>query len=339
MFTVVDLRGIPDADDRGAAYGAAAAVEIGRTIEFYRWLLTAMLGRPWDALRDDVGDLMAEAAVATPTAVAVLEGIGHGSGHAVADLSVVSCRSELMARASIATAECTALRHPGGLAQTWDWFIAQRQACVIVRTDRMVTLTEAGMPAKIGCNADGLALTLNFLATTPAPTRPGVPVHLLIAELLEGACSVGAALDRLDATPFACSATIGLADDDGRSAFVELTPHARPAVLDDADGTAHTNHCLAPTLAGSDVAGPLLDNSRRRLRRATQLLAEGVTVGDVLSDTAERASSIDVAAQPDDGHPAALGTVAAVVIDTARRAIAVAPSRPSQTGFVQDVAV
>ena len=110
-------------------------------------------------------------------------------------------------------------------------------------------------------------------------------------------------------------------------------------MLDDADGTAHTNHCLAPTLAGSDVAGPLLDNSRRRLRRATQLLAEGVTVGDVLSDTAERASSIDVAAQPDDGHPAALGTVAAVVIDTARRAIAVAPSRPSQTGFVQDVAV
>lgn len=336
---IVDLRGIDDPAGRGEAYGAAASERIARCIDFYRWLLPAMLARPWEAIRNECTELVAAAADATPDALDLLRATAAAAGQEPRDLEVVACRSELMARAAIPTAECTAIRHRDGLAQTWDWFTVQREALVIVRTDRMATLTEAGMPAKAGANVDGLAITLNFLATAPPPTTPGAPIHLLIAELLEQASSVRSAIDRLLRSPIACSATIGLADPSGDAAFVELTPHRPPAVLDAATTPVHTNHCLAPELAGADRPGPLLDESIRRLARAQALVSDGLTPHVVLADRPDGGPSVDVSPVPGAPAQVALGTVAAVVIDVQQRTLAIAPSRPSVSGFVQRIAL
>lgn len=293
-----------------------------------------MLGRDWASVCEGAAPFLREASATIPDVVCHVRGVAKGCGLDAAELFAVNARSELMALARVATAECTVIGRPGVLAQNWDWFTRQRDGCSIVRTDRFVTFTEAGMPAKVGLNRDGLAITLNFMITTPPPDRAAPPIHLLIAHVLESCRSVGDAASLLLRTPVACSATIGLADDGGDIAFIELTPHRRGAIDLAAVPPVHTNHCLGGALAGADLPGPLLASSMARLRRARCLLEDGVPVESILADTADPRSALDIAAP---AGALAIGTVASIVMDLRRRALVVAPGRPSEAGFVQSV--
>ncbi len=335
---VVDVRGIRDPHERGIAYGKAATQEIMHTLEFYQRLLPKMVGHPWQVLCEGVAGLLSAAEASVPDAVQHVRGIAAGCGVEFVDLFVVNSRSELMARAGVSTNECTAIGVDHILAQTWDWFTRQRNGCVIVQSDRFITLTEAGMPAKIGLNADGVGLTLNFMTTKWPPAAPGTPIHLLIADALDRCSTADETVSLLLGTDVACSATVGVADPSGNGCwFVELMPGSRHEAVAIKSPAVHTNHCIADRLEGSDVAGRVLNNSHRRFVRARSLLAAGAEVETVLTDTVDPASAIDIPVHPRARPSAQMGTVAAVVMDLAQRRMRVAPGRPSEVGFVQEV--
>ncbi|MBK8740163.1 MAG: hypothetical protein IPM02_11800 [Betaproteobacteria bacterium] len=70
------------------------------------------------------------------------------------------------------------------LAQNWDWIGAQLPAVVLLRVTGedgryLLTLTEAGMLAKIGMNERGLGVCLNISARSTTDWRPACRCVLL----------------------------------------------------------------------------------------------------------------------------------------------------------------
>lgn len=124
------------------------------------------------------------------------------AGTDLEDLLVLNARSELLSvvRAGRRPGGCTVVAEPGVLGQTWDWFGRQRQAVVVLRVRGLLTLTEAGMLAKVGINEHGLAVGLTYLASRSdgVPGAGTLPVHAVLRALLERSRSVAAALATLD---------------------------------------------------------------------------------------------------------------------------------------------
>jgi isopenicillin-N N-acyltransferase-like protein len=134
------------------------------------------------------------------------------------------------------------------LAQNWDWIGEQRASLVVLRiTDddgtQRITLTEAGMLAKIGLNDRGVGVCLNILRSNDDGRKPGMPVHVLLRRLLE--CdSVDDACAVAQSVTHGASSNILVADADGHAASLELSPRD-VAIVAPANGTlAHTNHYL-----------------------------------------------------------------------------------------------
>ena len=228
--------------------------------------------------------------------------------------------------------ECTLVACDGRIGQTWDWFVGQLPASVVWRAPRFAAFAEAGMPPKIGVNSDGVAVTLIFLSTRLPVDPTGVPVHTILHHLLERASSTADAVDRLLGVRAAGCAAIGVLDPSGEAAVIELAPHVGTGLAAAAQPFVHTNHCVAPSLAGLDTPGLLLDNSEARLTRACMLTDGGARIEDVLCD--------------DDGpHPIALeavgdlGTVVAIVIDVHARVLHIASGNPARVAFNETVAL
>src|SRR6185295_4403687 len=114
------------------------------------------------------------------------------------------------------------------LAQNWDWIGEQRESLIVLRvTDeagrQVVTLTEAGMLAKIGLNDRGVGVCLNILRSVDDGKKPGLPVHVLLRHLLDCG-SVDAATAAAQAITHGASSNILTADAGGRAASLELSP-------------------------------------------------------------------------------------------------------------------
>jgi isopenicillin-N N-acyltransferase-like protein len=86
-----------------------------------------------------------------------------------------------------------------------------------------LTLTEAGMLAKIGMNTLGFGICLNILRSVGDGKQAGVPVHVLLRALL-GCRSVGDAISLAGKLSFAASSNVLCADVRGDAASLELSP-------------------------------------------------------------------------------------------------------------------
>lgn len=162
------------------------------------------------------------------------------------------------------------------LAQTWDWQGDQRAACVLLRIispdqPPILTLTEAGMVAKIGLNGAGVAVGLNLLRSQADGQRQGMPVHILLRQMLQ-TTSVAAARELAERIPASGSSCITLAGAGGELMALEITPGgvtelpAREGLL------AHANHCLDAGAAAGECALEPTSTSRERYGRAWELL-------------------------------------------------------------------
>ncbi|WP_298821775.1 C45 family autoproteolytic acyltransferase/hydolase [Chloroflexus sp.] len=163
------------------------------------------------------------------------------------------------------------------LAQTWDWQGDQRAACVLLRIESpnappILTLTEAGMVAKIGLNGAGVAVGLNLLRSRADGQRQGMPVHILLRQMLQSD-SVTAARQLAERLPASASSCITLADARGALLALEITPGG-VAELPAREGLlAHANHCLDAATATGECPIEPTSTSRERYGRAWELLA------------------------------------------------------------------
>ena len=230
------------------------------------------------------------------------------------------------------------------LAQNWDWSGDQRAACVLLRIKQpnkptLLTLTEAGIVAKIGVNSAGVAVTLNILASQLDGKRPGMPVHVLLRKMLEQPTYEAAiALAKRDRS--GASSCVTVADADGRAVSLEITPGGVGEIHPQQGLLVHTNHCVCAITQPN--ASPLAasSSSKPRYSRAAELMAQAQgqidsdTIIGVLRDLED--VPMCICRHPDMAlHPCErTESVAGVVMDTQARVMHVAPDVPDLVGFV-----
>ncbi|NJN15505.1 MAG: peptidase C45 [Oscillochloris sp.] len=231
------------------------------------------------------------------------------------------------------------------LAQTWDWQGDQRGACVLLRVrgpgqPELLTLTEAGMLAKIGVNRAGVAVGLNLLRSQADGRELGMPVHILLRKMLQ-AGSFDAARALADLAPAAGSSCVTLAGAEDKLVSLELTPGGVGEIWAANGMLAHANHCLDADAAAGECAIEPASTSRERYDRARVLLAEAhgkvdvATLQAILRDHADEPKCIcrhpnPLLARVDRGE-----SVCGVVIDLKQLLLYVAPDVPCTVPFSQ----
>ena len=368
MFPLIEISGA--AHGRGRQHGAQAKVRIERSIATYARLF-AYCGIDWQgaqrlgaAYRTVIGDL-------DPALLAEIEGIAAGSGRKVDEILALNARTEILPpsypgephpdRGSIAAAnlkrgvpdwgECTAVAVKPAqsttgatlLAQNWDWLGAQRAALVLLRVRdaggaSCLTLTEAGMLAKIGLNRRGFGVCLNILRSADDGSRSGVPVHVLLRALL--ACdSVADAIAFAAKLSFGASSNVLCADASGDTAALEFSPRGLEVVRGADAALCHTNHFLAPAAAKHQASLAPSLSTVPRLARITALTGahqgkfSALDLQRMLRDESDGYLSICRSPDPALAPEACIETVAAVVMDLAERVMHIAPDVPSRVDF------
>ncbi len=283
---VAELR-LPAADpvSRGVAYGSALAEPIRDTIALYRDAYDVM-GVPAGVAAAVVEGSIDAVRAWAPAIAAELDGVAHGADVALADLMLLTARTEILAHAPTAKAlECSTIvavhddRRPMTM-QTWDWHGELAPTGVLLEVplgDRVVrTFTETGMVGKIGvartASGRGLGVHFNILHHVSDRTAVGVPVHVVARRILDEASTLDEAIALARDAVVGASTVLTVveaASDAGpaRAACIELSP-ARVAVVEPADGyLAHTNHFLDPGLAEGEATsdtsttGPRLEHA------------------------------------------------------------------------------
>lgn len=241
--------------------------------------------------------------------------------------------------------ECTSLAvsgegFPVWLAQNWDWCGRQRKAmCVIERqsssTLKSITVTEAGMLAKIGLNNQGFGISLNILRSQDDGQQSGVPVHVLLKTLLD-CCRVGEAVDLVSSLNFASSSNILIADKAGASASLELSPAGMKIVGQQNSLICHTNHFLDQSLIDKDTGRHGNSSTMNRLKRAEAHVDSQMSFDDIktlLSNTDDGMDSI--CRFPDKRLPdvAQVETVTAVIMNLSTQTLSVSAAQPNISEF------
>ena len=238
------------------------------------------------------------------------------------------------------------------LAQNWDWLGRQRQALVVLNTHdgrgtRLMTLTEAGMLAKIGMNQHGFALGLNILRSLHDGLQPGVPVHVLLRHLLS-CTSVAAARERLTALGqgpgFGAASNIPCADAQGEAACFEVAPAGWAELRPDQGVVVHTNHFVcSPLLAAQAPMGVTLSSQPRLETAARHAQGLPLDMGKLQAFLRDESDGhLSICRSPDPALPpeGRVESVAGIVMNTRTREMWIAPDVPSRCDFEQiDTAV
>lgn len=254
---------------------------------------------------------------------------------------------------AIAEGECTAMAvapQAGEhghcwLAQNWDWLGRQRQALVLVQGklsggQRLITLTEGGMLAKIGMNAHGFALGLNILRSHDDGRAPGVPVHVLLRHLLgcDSVAAVRQALERIGRTlGFGAASNIPCADAYGEVACFEVAP-AGWAELAPRDGVVvHTNHFIcAPLLPAQAPMGVTLSSQPRLETAARHAQNRPLGLSGLQAFLRDESDGhLSICRSPDPALPVEgrVESVAGIVMNTVTREMWIAPDVPKRCDF------
>ena len=368
MFPTIELHG--SARERGRIHGRQAAKRIDRSVATYARLF-AYCGIDWQAAqalgagyRDVIGAL--DAAL-----LEEIEGIAAGSGRHVNEILALNCRTEILppsypgephsdrnriAAGNVAAGvpdwgECTSIAVKPAqsttgttlLAQNWDWLGTQRAALVLLRSTRsdgssLLTLTEAGMLAKIGLNSHGFGVCLNILRSKDDGARPGVPVHVLLRALLD-CTNVAEAIAFASGLSFGASSNALCADASGDTAALEFSPRGLDVVRGAQAALCHTNHFLAPEAAEHQASLAPNLSTYPRLERINGLA--GAHKGRFSPQDLQRmlcdetAGFLSICRRPDPSSPpeVRVETVASVVMDLGARVMLVAPDVPSLTRY------
>lgn len=368
MFPIVEVTGTPR--ERGRLHGSRARARIDRSIATYSRLF-AYCGIDWQGAQK-LGARYRDVISALDVALLEeIEGIAAGSGRHVNEILALNSRTEILPpsypgsphpdRHAIAArnvaggvpdwGECTSIAIKPAqsttgttlLAQNWDWLGAQRKALVLLRSTQpdgssLLTLTEAGMLAKIGLNSRGFGVCLNILRSSDDGSKPGVPVHVLLRALL-GCGSVAEAVEFASKLSFGASSNVLCADASGDTAALEFSPRGLHVIRGAEKALCHTNHFIAPEAARHQASlAPSLSTYPRLERIEALAGAHGgryspEDLQHMLSDESDGFLSICRRPDPAVTAEACMETVASVVMDLGARVMRIAPDVPSMSRY------
>lgn len=290
----------PAPSDRGHGFGRAHAAAVANTVAFYERVFREdrfLAGAALDARGEE-----AEARIRAhrPDLALEIEGIAAGAGQSPRSLFAINARTELLAGGALAGAtagECStvAVIDDAGetvlLAQNWDFHPALRASQIvwtIHHHDGRVTrtLTEAGIVGKVGVNADGVGVAINFLATDQDGGLGGVPVHALCRTVLDEAPTVEVAAGLVRDTAVSASVCITVAGPSAAGGVTALALERWPGGLElvateaGRRWLAHTNHFLRAIPARDVLAASRnAASTKDRLTQLTRALESNPAAG------------------------------------------------------------
>jgi len=350
MFPVVEVSG--GAFERGRIHGERARGRVEISLANYARLFS-FNGMAWEeaqrrseGYRDVIGSF-------DPDLVEEMEGIARGAGRPFSEILALNARTEVLPPSFLTGAdagECTAIAvtPPASatgetlLAQNWDWVGSQRGALILLRVQEgaapaCLTLTEAGMLAKIGVNSCGVGVCLNILRSVFDGAHAGVPVHVLLRALLK-CTGVRDAVEFASKLSFGGSSNILMADSGGDAASLEFSPKGLRVVRAEGATLCHTNHFLHPEAVGWQAAHVANLSTIPRLARAREHAASRAKhsledVKRLLRD--ESAGLLSICRKSDLSLPpeAQIESVASVIMELARGVMHVAPDVPSRAEY------
>lgn len=345
------------AEECGHAYGLAAAEAIHANLAAYWRRFRGEAGWEESQLRAAGAAFEEATSAGWPRIAQLMAGLAAGAGVPVGQLYALNARTELLADTSGSSAVgCTAIGVLGThtadghllLGQNWDWHPDQRHLMVLLRTTdehglTVLTLTEAGMLAKIGVNSAGVGQCLTLLGCDRDgvhPSRPhGVPYHLLARATLEGR-SLAHATRAACRSPRNASLSLllgqaGAWPADDELINLELVPGAA-GWLHPVNGVVTHANQLETALPVHDRQQDSGDSSLFRAARARRLLAPVAASGqtrpaDLASVLRNHASfPLSICSHLDQELPAPdwSETIFSVLLDLTDRRLGIAPGPP-----------
>jgi isopenicillin-N N-acyltransferase-like protein len=286
------LRGGPS--QLGAEHGRTFREDIRRYTDERVHLASNGSWAGREATRDDALGL-AEAMLPAhrsyaPDLTEEMEAMAEASGLSAAEGVIVGGFTDFVdaVRAQAGTVHeednCTAVLVPdalaegrGYLAQTWDMHDSATEHVVLLEITpesgpRAFVYSTVGCLGQIGLNEAGIAIGINNLAATTGCI--GVTWPFVVRKALQQT-DIEAALACVVEVELAGAHNYLLLDRHGRGYNVEAMPGCRTVKKLEGSTIAHTNHCLDAQAKREEAerAPELLESSRKRLRRANELLA------------------------------------------------------------------
>lgn len=259
------------------------------------------------------------------------------------ELGLVVARTEILAAAGVGEPECSTLAGltPTGSgvgAQTWDWQLELASLWHLHEVEPgegtlgHVGFAEAGMLGKIGMNASGVGVMLNILAND-GDRSGGVPVHAVLAAVLNRATSLDEAREIVRSASTSASSTITIVARDG-ACITEIGPHGT-VELPVSGVAAHTNHFVADGLQDGARELSAETRSHERLELLQQRI-DGMWAAGAADELAAllctSASEAPVSLLPDLQKPRweRPATLVSVRMDASTRSIEIAAGSPSR---------
>jgi isopenicillin-N N-acyltransferase-like protein len=342
-FPIVTVAGTPR--EVGRAYGAACRDRIASAFDYYSRLFVEDSGIAWPE-----AVAMGEAALPLIQAydseiIAELDGLAEAIGRSLAEVTALHMKTEIRIRADVRQPPegCTTLAVlpeaalAGGtiVGKNWDWTVGAQELGIVLRKRyddgrAVVTLTEAGLIGRDGCNGDGIAVVANALAADQR--HDGLPLHIIVNRALK-ARTMNAAMKAVLAAPRESAMAYLMAHRQGMALAIEAAPFDHNVVWERDGILTHTNHFLIDNPRFRDTLVGEWPDTLTRWYRADKLLRQargniGVeTVKAILSDRFDAPYSISTL--PAEGHGlTAVQTNGSIIIDLATATLHVASGPP-----------
>jgi isopenicillin-N N-acyltransferase like protein len=351
-FPLIRIQGPPR--ERGRQYGRAAADRIRKGIGHY----SAQVAR-YQLSRDDIAGL-ADAYLPIIERfdceyVEEMRGIAEGAGTTFEEVLLINARTEILKlaekphlrdrlTAAGETDGCTAVvvmpeaTVDGQLihAINWDWKLECVETGVVLQVSRddgpdILTFTEAGALARSGLNANGVAITGNYLESERDYQDVGVPLPLIRRKALE-ADNLAQAMRAVYSTHKSASSNMIVSHGGGIAINFECAPNETFQVLPHEGLLVHANHWLSPVALSKlqDYGIQNMPSTLLRQQRAESLLRRKLgritpsCVTEVLQDDFESPWSL---CQPPRSNAAGVetATVARIVMQPALGQMRVTP--------------
>ncbi len=319
---LIELAGGPE--QCGFAHGETLREEIRQSIEIYR----PYFGESGEILRNRIENYASVIRTRSPRLAREIEAIAEAANVSAAQVFALNARSELICF-SQNPGECTMIAEPrsGLLAQTWDWLSAMEKLWRILAVEpdggpAYLTITEPGVPAKIGMSSAGFSMGLNFMAGHASLDR--LPVHGLLYDALT-ASDYALAVSRLRSTMPGTSANIVVMSKEGGAGFEYSSGDAVETRIAE-EPYAHTNHPTSDPSGEKSRFAP--ENSFKRYDMVRSKLAG--SAHDALDETVLAAwlsyaseESDSICRQPCEVNGSSVETLCTVIMDAKNQRLSI----------------